>query len=88
MILLVTILKRHLGPTPSPPTLLGLFFCDQEDAQDGVDNVLNHSNIRTDGGREPIPHLDVEVAGAGALVHSPAIIFENDRWGHAQDLDG
>ena len=44
-------------------------------------------NIWTDGSREPIPHLDVEVAGAGAFVHSPAIIFDSNHWGCAQDLD-
>ena len=44
-------------------------------------------NIWTDGSREPIPHLDVETAGAGAFVHSPAIIFDSHYWGHAQDLD-
>ena len=27
------------------------------------------------------------VDGAGAFVHSPAIIFDNHHWGHAQDLD-
>ena len=41
----------------------------------------------TDGSREAIPHLDVEIAGAGAFVHSPAIIFDSHHWGHAQDLD-
>ena len=30
-------------------------------------------NIWTDGSREPIPHLDVDIAGAGAFVHSPSI---------------
>ena len=40
------------------------------------------------GSREPIPHLDVEVAGAGAFVDSPAIIFDCNHWGCAQDLDG
>ena len=45
-------------------------------------------NIWTDGSREPILHLDVEVAGAGAFVHSPAIIFDSSHWGYAQDPDG
>ena len=52
-----------------------------------VDDVPVAPNIWTDGSREPIPHLDVDVAGAGAFVHSPAIIFDNHHWGHAQDLD-
>ena len=52
-----------------------------------VDDVLVAPNIWTDGSREPIPHFDVEIAGAGAFVHSPAIIFDSNHWGHAQDLD-
>ena len=53
-----------------------------------ADSVPDQPNIRTDGGRETIPHLDVEVAGAGAFVYSPAIIFDKNLWRHAQDLDG
>ena len=52
-----------------------------------IDDVPGAPNIWTDGSREPIPHLDVETAGAGAFVHSPAIIFDSHHWGHAQDLD-
>ena len=52
-----------------------------------VDDVPDDPNIWTDGSREPIPHLDVDVAGAGGFVHSQAIIFDNHHWGHAQDLD-
>ena len=52
-----------------------------------VDDVTVAPNIWTDGSREPIPHLDVEVGRAGAFVHSPAIIFDSNHWGHAQDLD-
>ena len=52
-----------------------------------VDDVPVPPDIWTDGSREPIPHLDVESAGAGAFVHSPAIIFDSDHWGCAQDLD-
>ena len=40
-----------------------------------------------DGSREPIPHLDVDIAGSGAFVHSPSFIFDSHHWGHAQDLD-
>ena len=29
----------------------------------------------------------MEIAGAGAFVHSPAIIFDSHHWGHAKDLD-
>ena len=53
-----------------------------------VDDVPVHPDLWTDGSREPIPHLDGEVAGAGAFVHSPAIIFDSNHWRHAQDLDG
>ena len=52
-----------------------------------VDDVPDDPNIWTDGSREPIPHLDVEIAGAGAFIHSPAIVFDSHHWGHAQDLD-
>ena len=52
-----------------------------------IDDVPDSPNIWTDGSREPIPHLDVEIAGAGAFVHSPVIIFDSHHWGHAQDLD-
>ncbi len=48
---------------------------------------LSLPNIWTDGSRELFPHLDVEIAGAGAFVHSPALIFDSNHWGHAQDLD-
>ena len=54
-------------------------------SQDTVDDVPVAPNIWTDGSREPIPHLDVEIAGA--FVHSPAIIFDSNHWGHAQDFD-
>ena len=63
-------------------------FRDQEDAQDMVGDLPDHPNIWTDGSREPIPHLDVEIDGAGAFSHSPATIFDSNRWGHTQDLDG
>ena len=52
-----------------------------------VDDVPVCSQHLTDGSREPFPHLDVEIAGAGAFVHSPAIIFDSNQWGYAQDLD-
>ena len=32
--------------------------------------------------------LDVEIAGAGAFSHSPALIFDSTWWSHAQDVDG
>ena len=75
MILLVTTLRRQ-DPTPFPPIPLGIL----SDAQDMVDDVPVHLNIWTECGGEPIPHLDVEVAGAGAFVHSPAIIFDSNQW--------
>ena len=46
-------------------------FWDQDDVQDMIDSVPDSPNIWTDGSREPIPHLDIEIAGAGAFVHSP-----------------
>ena len=69
-------MKRHLDLTPTLSTHSTWHpFWDQDDAHDVVDDVPVHPNIWADGSREPIPHLDVEVAGAGAFVHSPAIIF-------------
>ena len=62
-------------------------FWDQDDVQDMIDDVPDNPNIWTDGSREPFPHLDVEIAGAGAFIHSPAIVFDSHHWGHAQDLD-
>ena len=53
-----------------------------------IDDVPDSHNIWTDGSREPIPHLGVENAGAGAFVHSPVIIIDSHHFGHAQDLDG
>ena len=52
-----------------------------------IDDVPVAPTIWTDGSKETIPHLDVETAGAGAFVHSPAIIFDSHHWCHAQDLD-
>ena len=51
-----------------------------------VVDVPHDPNISTDGSREPIAHLDVEIAGAGAFFHFPAIVFDNHHWGHVQDL--
>ena len=45
-------------------------FWDQKDADDFPD----HPNIWTDGSREPIPHLDVEIAGAGRSP-TPPLLF-------------
>ena len=82
-------LEKALGPYIfSTQTTCWHPFWDQDDAQDVVDDVPVTPNIWTDGGREPIPHLDVEVAGAGAFVHNPATNFDGNQWRHAQDLDG
>ena len=64
-------LEQALGPHPLSTHSTWHPFCM-------VDDVPS---------RETIPHLDVETAGAGAFVHSPAIIFDGRHWGHAQDLD-
>ena len=60
---------------------------DQEVAQGMAESVPDQPNIWSDGSGEPIPHLDIEVAGAGVFAHFPANVFDNNRWGHAQDLD-
>ena len=89
--LLVTLacscLENAFGPYPLSASSAWQPFWDQDDVQDMIDDVPDSPNIWTDGSREPIPHLDVEIAGAGALVHSPVIIFDSHHWGHAQDLD-
>ena len=79
-------LENALGPYTLSTTSVWHPFWDQDDVQDMVDAVPVAPNIWTDVRREPIPHLDVETAGAGAFVHSPAIIFDSHHWGHAQDL--
>ena len=80
-------LENAFGPYPLSASSAWHPFWDQDDVQDMIDDVPVAPNIWTDGSREPIPHLDVEIAGAGAFVHSPAIIFDSHHWGHAQDLD-
>ena len=80
-------LENALGSYPLSTSSAWHPFWDHDDVQDVVDDVPVAPNIWTDGSREPIPHLDVEIAGAGAFVHSPAIIFDSHHWGHAQDLD-
>ena len=74
-------LENALRPYPLSASSAWHPFWDQDDVQDMVDDVPVAPNIWTDGSREPIPHLDVEIAGAGAFVHSPAIIFDSNHWG-------
>ncbi len=45
------------------------------------------SNSLTDGSRDSIDHLDVEIAGSGAFIHSLAVCFDSHVWGHRQYLD-
>ena len=80
MILLALALKMPLVLTPFLLLLHGILFWDEDDVQDMVDDVPVAPNIWTDGSREPIPHLDVDVAGTGAFVHSPSFIFDNHHW--------
>ena len=82
-------LEKALGPyTISTHSTSFPFFGGPGRCPRKADTVPDQPNIWTDGSREPIPHLHVEVAGAGAFVHSPAIIFGCNQWRHAQDLDG
>ena len=85
--LLVLVLRMLLVLILFLPPLPGILFGIKDDVQDVVDDVPDDPNIWTDGSREPIPHLDVEIAGAGAFIHSPAIVFDSHYWGHAQDLN-
>ena len=73
-------LEKASGPYPISNHSTWSPFWDKEAAQDMVDDLPDHPNIWTDGSREPILHLDVEIAGAGAFSHSPAIIFDSNRW--------
>ena len=56
-------LEKALGPYPLSTHSAWHPFWDQDDV-----DVPVAPNIWTDGSREHIPHLDVEVAGAGAFV--------------------
>ena len=60
---------------------------DQDDAEDVADSVPDQPNIWSHGSREPSPHLEIEVAGAGIFAHLPSYIFDSNQWGHAQHLD-
>ena len=80
-------LENALRPYPLFASSVWHPFWDQNDAQYMADDVLDDPNIWTDGSREPIPHLDIEIAGAGAFIHSPAIVFDSHHWSHFQDLD-
>ena len=80
-------LENALGSYPVSAFSAWQPFWDHDDVDDMIDDVPDFPNIWTDGSREPIPHLDFEIAGAGAFVHSPAIIFDSCHWGHAHDLD-
>ena len=81
-------LENALGPCPVCAYFPWIPDRDQDDVQDLIEAVLDHPNIWSDGSMEPIPHLDVDAAGAGVFTHVPAEIFDNNRWGHGQDLDG
>ena len=45
-------------------------------------------NSWTDGSRDCIDHLDVEIAGSGALIDSPSVVFDNHSWGQSRGLEG
>ena len=57
-------LENALGPCTLSTTSVWHPFWDQDDVQDMIDDVPVAPNIWTDGSRERIPHLDVEIAGA------------------------
>ena len=81
-------LEKSLGPYPICTDSPWHPIWDQDDAQDMADSVPDQPNIWSDGRREPILHLDIEVAGAGAFAHLPSHIFDSNQWRDAQDLDG
>ena len=63
---------------------------DAQGVQDMIEDVPDHPNIWSDSSMEPIPHLDVEVAGAGGagLLMSVLAFLMNYDGEHVQDLDG
>ena len=63
-------LETAFGSYPPDASSVWQPFWDQDDVQDMIDDVPDSPNIWTDGSREPIPHLDIEIAGAGAFIHS------------------
>ena len=73
-------LENAFGSYPLSASSAWQPFWDQDDVQDMIDAVPDYPNIWTDGSREPIPHLDFEIAGAGAFIHSPAIVFDSHHW--------
>ena len=79
-------LENALRPYPLSASSVWHPFWDQDDVQDMVDDVPDSPNIWTDRSREPIPHLDVEIAGAGAFIHSPAIVFDSHHWGQGHSI--
>ena len=74
VILLVTTLKRQSDPTPFLPIPLGILPGIRTKPKIWWMMFLS-TLIWTDGSREPIPHLDVDVAGAGALVHAQPLFL-------------
>ena len=71
LLLLVTLasscLENAFGSYPLDASSAWQPFWDQDDVQDMIDDVPENPNIWTDGSREPIPHLDIDIAGAGAF---------------------
>ena len=57
-------------------------MCDDEDedGQDMAEAVPHQPNIWSDGSREPIPHLDIDVAAAGFFSRFPAFVYDDLRW--------
>ena len=60
-------LDYALGPYPLSAHSAWHPFWDQDDVQDMVDDVPVAPNIWTRGSREPIHHLDAEVAGCWCI---------------------
>ena len=61
---------------------------EREDLECMTDLVSSAPHIWSDGGRGSFDHLDVEIADSGAFILSPSGVFDNQAWGHCQDLDG
>ena len=76
--------RLPFGPYPLHDESAWCLDWDFKDVQDMIEDVLDES----DGSMEPIPHIDVEVAGAALLLMLLLVFLMTYVGRHAQDLDG
>ena len=76
---------NNLEVTLGSPVPRGVLIAPDLDYM--AEAVPTHPNVWSDGSRDAVQHVDVEVAGCRVFTHAPASIFDKRNWGHAQDLD-